>query len=207
MMLCYVRRKLRAVVMQKSCCACSAWRLQLACMCSAEGREPSSLTRGRPMRAAGKAVLRLCNFLQSGSGTDGPACAAAVQDKYTFMESARVLMQERDAPSLVDRPGPVDFTQQAANGCSVLNNQSQCRLRLKSSACRWDWHAWQLFVACLPPVGMPYFCVQGKPFLYIDVSDYAAPAAAVVALAAYARKDMRERNVLLQSEVGLPLAH
>ncbi|KAK9832105.1 hypothetical protein WJX81_007596 [Elliptochloris bilobata] len=83
-------------------------------MCSAEG--PSDRSRGRVRNTA--------------------------QEEYTFLESARVLMQEREAPSLVDR---------------------------------WDWHAWQLFVACLPPL-------------------------AVLVLAAYARKDMRERELLLQSE-------
>ena len=72
--------------------------------------------------------------------------------------------------------------------------------------CRWDWHAWQLFVACLPPLGMPCssWFLRSRTSVPAFLTRHAR-AAAVLGLAAYARKEMEEREALLQSEVGGPL--
>ena len=78
---------------------------------------------------------------------------------------------------------------------------------------RWDWHAWQLFVACLPPAGAPRTSMQGVSLLThtarprsAELQQGSAFDAAVVALAAYARKDMAAKEALQQAEVSTCLS-
>lgn len=146
LMLCSVRRKLRAVAAQRASCACSAWRLQLACLYSADGREPpNSTVAGLSGRAAGEAVRRLCNPMHCHSCTD--SCARTVQCRKSTRswKAPECLCRNGTRPRSWTGPFPL-------TGKRVQHGHNQSARRLRP----WGCSALQVGLACLAAVrGVP----------------------------------------------------